>query len=265
MTYRALLEKETILYTCTASLVLYNTSEVLIEGVVRSLPADTCLYVIDNSPVPLHKSFCEAFSCVAKYTHPGRNLGYGRGHNLALAQSPPSRFHLVMNPDILIEPSHISELILFLENNPDVGMVSPQIRNTDGTLQHLNRRYPTVWDLFLRSAVPGFLFEARRAWHEMRDVGYGEICDVESVSGAFMLCRRNLLDRLGGFDPRYFMYFEDFDLSRSFQAFGARTVYYPYVSAIHGWERASYKNISLTIIHLVNMVHYFNKWGWKWY
>jgi hypothetical protein len=97
----------------------------------------------------------------------------------------------------------------------------------------------------------------------MKDKGYDTIYDVESMSGAFMFCRTDVLRELGGFDPRYFMYFEDFDLTRRFQEHGFRTVYYPYVTITHLWERSVHKSLRLTCLFTISMFRYFNKWGWK--
>jgi GT2 family glycosyltransferase len=99
----------------------------------------------------------------------------------------------------------------------------------------------------------------------MKDKGYDSMYDVESMTGAFMFCRMDILRKLGGFDPRYFMYFEDFDLSRKFQLLGYRTVYYPRATVTHLWERAAHKKLRITFVFIVNMFRYFNKWGWKFF
>jgi hypothetical protein len=97
----------------------------------------------------------------------------------------------------------------------------------------------------------------------MKDIGYEDICDVEFLSGSFMFCRSDALSTTGGFDDRYFMYLEDADLSRKVQQAGYRTVYYPYATVTHLWERASYKSLKMTWVHIQSAFSYFNKWGWK--
>ena len=76
---------------------------------------------------------------------------------------------------------------------------------------------------------------------------------------------KKVADQVGLWDEKYFMYFEDCDLGRKIQQYGYRTVYYPNARVLHHWERASYKNLRMTIIHIVNMCRYFNKWGWKFF
>lgn len=249
---------------CTASLVVYENSPVMLAELLQSLPDFLPVAVVDNSPTAELERFFAGFP-QARYRFSGRNLGYGNGHNLALALSPPSDFHLIMNPDVVVMPGALEQMLRCMDNDPAIGMVCPQVCNPDGSLQFLNRRYPSVLDLFIRRFVSSRMFAKRRAWHEMRDIGYEAACDVESVSGAFMLCRRTLLETLGGFDPRYFMYFEDVDLSRECHKAGYRTVYCPDAVVVHQWARASYRNLRLTVVHIVNMIRYFNKWGWKWW
>ncbi|WP_157046224.1 glycosyltransferase family 2 protein [Geotalea uraniireducens] len=99
--------------------------------------------------------------------------------------------------------------------------------------------------------------------YEMKDIGYEDICDVEFMSGSFMFCRTDALTAVGGFDDRYFMYLEDADLSRKIQQAGYRTVYFPTAKVTHLWERASYKSLQMTWIHIRSAIAYFNKWGWK--
>ena len=146
-------------------------------------------------------------------------------------------------------------------------MVCPRILNEDGTDQYLNKRYPSVTDFFIRRFVPRpfqHWFRERLDRYEMRDVGYDQMCDVEAMTGAFMLCRTDVLKAVAGFDPRYFMYLEDFDLSRTFQCQGWRTVYCPEASVTHYWTRDSHRNVKMTWRFIVSMCRYFGKWGWKW-
>jgi hypothetical protein len=73
----------------------------------------------------------------------------------------------------------------------------------------------------------------------------------------------DVLKKVGGFDPRFFMYFEDADLSRKLQAEGFKTVYYPYVNITHLWQRESQKRLKMALIFMISGVKYFQKWGWK--
>lgn len=229
-----------------------------------SCSLDCELYVIDNSPTDSLKTLLADLP--VKYHFYGSNAGYGSGHDLAISKELNSRYHVISNPDIIISPSTIVTLCSFMAEHPDIGMVCPKILNEDGTIQCLNKRYPTVFDLFARRFIPKslhYLIQTRLDRYEMKDVGYEDICDVECISGCFMFCRTEVLKDVGGFDDRYFMYFEDFDLSRKIQLAGYRTVYYPHASVTHLWERASHKSLKMTWVHVQSAIKYFNKWGWK--
>ncbi len=252
---------------CTASIVVYNNPPELIRKAAESILScslNTELHIVDNSPTQVLKSYL--IDLPIKYHYYGSNAGYGRGHNKALDECSDSKYHIILNPDIILAPSVIESLTVFMDENTDIGLVCPKVLNEDGTVQHLNKRRATVYDLFLRRFLPDSfrpLFQERLDYYEMKDVGYDSIYDVPFVTGAFMFCRTDILKSVGGFDSRYFMYFEDADLSRKFQEHNCRTVFYPYVSVTHLWERASSKSIKMAFILIFNGIRYFNKWGWK--
>lgn len=144
------------------------------------------------------------------------NVGFGSGHNLALNEDVGD-LHLVLNPDIDLEPEAMVNALRFMNSHPECGILSPVIRDKNGAWAYLCKRYPSVLDLFLRGFMPGAvkkLFARRLARYEMADFSNADVLwDPPIVSGCFMLCRSELLRKLAGFDPRYFLYFEDFDLS----------------------------------------------------
>lgn len=254
---------------CSASIVIYNNPPDMIRNAVKSFLScslTTELHITDNSPTEALKSSLDDLP--VQYHFYGSNAGYGRGHNSALSKCSESKYHVIINPDIIISPSTIETLSRYMDENPDIGMVSPRVLNEDGSIQFLNKRYATVFILFARRFIPKAmhsLIQPRLDLYEMKDVGYEDICDVECISGCFMLCRTKVLKSVGGFDDRYFMYFEDFDLSRKIQQSGYRTVYYPHATVTHLWERASHKSLKMTRVFIVNMFRYFDKWGWKWF
>ena len=85
--------------------------------------------------------------------------------------------------------------------------------------------------------------------------------EVPNLSGCFMFIRTEVFSNVGLFDERYFLYLEDTDLCRRINE-DYRTVYFPKVSIIHGYSKASYKSLRLMKLHLQSSVKYFNKWGW---
>jgi GT2 family glycosyltransferase len=254
---------------CIASVVLYNNPPAMIENVISSFldtKLNVKLYIVDNSPTPLSLSLENR---PALYHYAGQNLGYGKAHNWSIQRCEPSKYFLVLNPDVIISRGVIEELSQYLDRNPAVGMICPRVLNQDNTLQYLNKRQPNLTDLFLRRfyVFDGMLdvLKRRLDHYEMRDIGYKDIHEVPFMTGAFMFCRTHVLKKVGGFDPRFFMYFEDADLSRKFQNEGYKTVYYPYVNITHLWQRESQKRLIMALVFMISGVKYFSKWGWKLY
>jgi hypothetical protein len=124
----------------TSSLVVYNNdSEILIQTVTSLFhtPLDIQLYVIDNSPSPELKDFFYSFENVHYYFNNGDNCGFGKAHNIAIEKAENSDYHLVLNPDVYFEPNVIPELIKYLEDNQDVGLVVPKVNFPSGETQYL--------------------------------------------------------------------------------------------------------------------------------
>ncbi|KVE42481.1 glycosyl transferase [Burkholderia sp. BDU5] len=195
------------------------------------------------------------------------NVGYARGHNLAIERGR-SRYHLVLNPDIDLEPGALARALDFLDGHPDVGLLSPRIGDDEGKLQYLCRRYPALLDLFVRGFLPNALrklFARRLAHYEMRDrINETDIVwDPPIVSGCFMLFRTEPLKRLKGFDPRYFLYFEDYDLSLRTREL-TRVAYVPTVRVLHHGGGAARKGFVHIRMFVASAFKFYNRFGWKW-
>lgn len=245
------------------SIVLYNSDFVEISNLVNTLKENTSInrvYLVDNSPIRNN-----AFNiCNAIYIFNGKNLGYGAGHNIAIKESIDDniKYHLILNPDILIESEILDQLMEKLDTTNDIGLIMPNIKYPDGQPQHLCKLLATPVDLIGRRFIPLKRWnESRNNKYELHFTGYNETMQVPSLSGCFMLVRTDVLKAVGGFDERFFMYCEDFDLCRRIGQV-AKTLYYPEVSVIHNYEKGSYKVSKLLIYHIQSAFKYFNKWGW---
>jgi GT2 family glycosyltransferase len=247
-----------------ASIVLYRTPVQDILPLIEQFLQQgvRLLYLVDNSP--------PGFDAFKDWTPPERvmtlatrrNLGYGRANNLAIRDSiKKHRYHVVCNPDITLGPNLLRDLCDLLERRADIGLCGPKILNTNGELQFLCKRAPSLADLAVRRFAPESWFPQRRHYYEMRDHSYEEEIEPPFVSGCFMFFRSAVLERLGGFDDRFFLYLEDLDLSRRAQQL-ARNVYFPGNHVIHVHHRGAHKSLRLLLYFGVSMVRYFHKWGW---
>lgn len=245
------------------SIVLYNSEFAEISNLVNTLKENTSInrvYLVDNSPIRNN----EFNICNAHYIFNGKNLGYGAGHNIAIKESIDNniKYHLVLNPDILIESKILDQLLQKLDTNNDIGLIMPNIKYPDGQIQHLCKLLATPIDLIGRRFIPLKKWnDSRNNKYELHFTEYNETMQVPSLSGCFMLARTDVLKVVGGFDERFFMYCEDFDLCRRIGQI-SKTIYYPAVSVIHNYEKGSYKVSRLLIYHIQSAFRYFNKWGW---
>lgn len=274
------------IFLISVSIVVFQQNESLLKSTIDSLayayarvPSEGVdgalrVYIVDNNPEPsANLEYALAGlrilgrKCVVRVIHGQGNVGFGSGHNLAIRETT-SRYHLVLNPDIDMAPDALVEAVRFMEWNLDVGLLTPQVTDESGSLQYLCRRFPTVWDLFVR----GFLspdwrrfFARRLGEYEMRDVigPTNIVWDLPIATGCFMFFRTEILKQLGGFDPRYFLYFEDYDVSLRAASVG-RLAYVPAVRAIHFGGDASRKGWRHVKMFSASAVRFFNRFGWRW-
>lgn len=196
------------------------------------------------------------------------NIGYGAGHNKAFELAPDNYdVHVYMNPDVLIDVEAIKEGISFLGANQDVAAVSPKCRNHTGGTQYLCKRFPSVLDLALRGFAPRLLtriFDSRLSAYEMRELdNVVFFAGVQIISGCFMMCRGSAIQKVRGFDSRYFLYFEDFDLSCRLRAEG-KLAYLSTMQIIHGGGNAARKGIRHILMFSRSAIRFFNAHGWSW-
>ena len=154
-----------------------------------------------------------------------------------------------------------------LLDNPDVVLVAPRVDGEDGTREFLCRRYPSVLVLLLRAFAPGFIrrrFVERLDSYEMRDVCSGESsAEVILASGCFMLIRGDAFAAAGGFDERYFLYFEDYDLSMRLAGLG-KLRFQPAMAIVHHGGYAASKGLRHIGLFVRSGCRFFNQYGWRW-
>lgn len=244
------------------SIVLYKSEFNEISTIVNILKDNIFtnqIYLIDNSP-----SQNEAFKIFGdNYIFNGKNIGFGAGHNLAIKKSILNgiEYHLVLNSDISIENNCLDKLIHYLDINKDIGAIMPKIVNQDGTTQLLPKLLPSPLDLLIR--VFPFLkkIAPNRSKLYVLEDHLNQVLNVPIISGCFSLFNVRTLKEVGIYDEKFFMYFEDFDISRRIHT-KYRTIYYPEVNIIHYHERGAAKNFKLFTIFILSAIYYFNKFGW---
>ena len=204
--------------------------------------------------------------CRIEFVHGHGNIGYGAAHNLAFQQGHRP-VHVFMNADVELDPQVFVHGCTYLKENSDVAMISPQAFDGSGRRQFLCKRYPTVFDLFLRGFAPGFVkkvFSKRLAHYEMRELSTSQANqDISIISGCFMFCRSSMVQKVEGFDPSFFLYFEDFDLSLRLSR-EARLAYLPDMKIRHSGGNSAHKGVSHILMFARSAHRFFSLHGWRW-
>lgn len=249
-----------------ASIVLYhNHKEQLIKAIKSFL--DTTLhvklYLIDNSTNDQLKEL-QRIDTRITYIYNNANLGYGAAHNIAMRKSIADgvRYHVVLNPDIYFSTGTIEALYGYMQEHQDVGHAMPRVLYPNEKLQKLCKLLPTPLDLFARRFIPiKAIVDKINYRYEMGFFNYDEIAEVPFLSGCFMFLRVDILKQDCLFDDHFFMYLEDADLTRRISKI-SKTIYYPYASIYHKYERGAHKNRRLLWIFIKSAFTYFHKYGW---
>lgn len=270
----------------SVSIVLHHSSLGMLDRVLRSLQRSSAVAhdaacveqvqveVLDNSSDPGFRARAAGSitawpqSDVFRVVYRGLpdNRGFGAGHNTAIQQLQ-SDYHLVLNPDAELAEDALRVGLSCLQEDQSIVLLSPGATGTDGTQEFLCKRYPSVFVLLLRSFAPRpirRLFRRRLNRYEMRDLCSGsQQADILLASGCFMLARSAALQSVGGFDERYFLYFEDFDLSLRLGSQG-RLVFSPAMHIVHHGGYAANKGLRHIAYFVRSGTRFFRQHGWRW-
>lgn len=270
----------------SVSIVLHNSSLEMLQRVLQSLHrsaefahASACVdrvtvEILDNSfdldfrhrAGDLVASWPQDEFFQVYYRGLPENRGFGAGHNEAI-QGLHSDFHLLLNPDAELAENALQVGLSCLQEDDGIVLLSPRVQGEDGAQEFLCKRYPSVFVLLLRSfslRLIRRIFRGRLHRYEMRDAcSGGKLAEVLLASGCFMLVRTAALQTVGGFNERYFLYFEDFDLSIRLGSQG-RLVFNPAVQIVHHGGYAASKGIQHVKYFLRSGITFFQHHGWRW-
>ena len=183
----------------------------------------------------------------------GNNSGYGKANNFVDRISPQSKYFLVLNPDIKITPDNIYQLYEFMENNNNYALIGPILKSKENKYYNIFRDNFDFFYMFKR-----WFFKIDDTLHEQdfkkQIDNYSNIIDVKYISGSFMFFRREIYSKLGGFNNKFFMYFEDIEICDYIRKCNYDIGLLKTVQVEHLRNRGSYKKISL-------FIHHFTSWA----
>lgn len=219
-----------------AVVVNYNAGAYLVPCVRSLRDADVAQIVVaDNSSSDGSLDELRTADSAVTIVETGGNFGYGGGVNRGVRAVPAGAdVLLVCNPDLVIEAPAVKAMLAALDADPALGMVGPRIHNEDGSHYPSARTVPGPFDAvghaFLGIVMPNNRFTRR---YRMLDVDQSVPRRVHWISGACFAIRRDLFDRIGGFDEQFYMYLEEVDLCSRARAAGAEIGYEPAAQIMH--------------------------------
>lgn len=227
------------------------------------------LVVVDNSDegsdrARLEGLLAERPALTARLVSGQGNVGFGRANNLALLPSNDDVL-IVGNPDLVLAPDSLVQLLEVFEAEPEAGLVTPGFVE-HGRLTHLCKRFPSFVVLFGRGFLPARLRRPLTALIEryvMADRPADRpFWDPPIVTGAFMAFRGEVFRAIGGFDERFFLYFEDFDLSLRAAAV-TRLYYAPSVRMEHAGGNTARRGLKLIRFFAASAARFWGKHGFR--
>jgi GT2 family glycosyltransferase len=248
----------------TASIVLYKTKIEEINSILENLILSkvNLIYVVDNTPNYLNVDL--NLDSKIEIIFNDCNVGFGAGHNVAIKKAIilNSDFHFVINPDVEFSYKDINRLLEFMARNTEVGLLMPRVINPDLTEQFLPKLIPRPIDMLMRKIKrPAFIYTKLIEQYELRRYMNKGTINVPIISGCFSLFNMQAILDVGMYDERFFMYMEDWDISRRLNE-KYKTIYFPEVSIVHRYRSEANFKVNLFFIFIQSAIKYFNKWGW---
>ncbi|NTW22057.1 glycosyltransferase family 2 protein [Candidatus Falkowbacteria bacterium] len=256
-------------------IVNYNTRDKTLACLASLARADffglekEVILVDNDSSEPIEQDAKRALEGLV-FIKNSANVGMGAGNNVGIRQSR-GEFVLVLNPDTEVEPKAIATMVYYLRQNPGTGLVGPELVYPDGTPQDSCYRYPNLVLPLVRRTFLGGFAKDYLDYYLLKNLDLKKPQAVDWIMGSCLLIRRKVLDQVGLFDERFFMYFEDTDLCRRINLAGFKVVYLPSARVVHHHSRASAKKHWLVAlfankmsrVHLCSLLKYSLKWKFK--
>jgi GT2 family glycosyltransferase len=251
--------------TLSIVIVNYNTEKLLrscLESVyagANGTPLD--IWVVDNNSRDSSVTMLKSLFPMVKVIENPSNVGFSRANNLVISQSR-SDYILLLNPDTLILGEAIERMVKFMKEHPEVGIAGCKVLNRDGTLQPACRRsIPTPEVAFYRLTGLSKLFPQSRvmAKYNMTYESPDQMHEVDAVSGAFLMIRREVVDEIGLLDERFFMYGEELDWCLRTKRAGWSIMYCPEAQIIHYKGESTKYNSRKAAIEFYRAMYLFHR------
>ncbi len=213
----------------TVIIVAYNSEDFIedcVKSVIKYLPQNSEIIVVDNNSSDGTVKKLETFLPGISLIKSDQNLGFAKANNFA-SKKAQGEYLFFLNPDTEILEPIFEVLLNFYEKNGGVGLVAPKLIQPNGKIQESVKNLPTIW-----GAIKEFILQIPHAYSQFAPKENDPI-EVESVYGAAMLIKKYLFEQVGGFDEKYFLYYEDVDFCKRIRQLNKKIYYYPKVKIKH--------------------------------
>lgn len=231
--------------------VTYNNEKQIKDYLIalkKALPEVSEVIIVDNHSSDHTAELVEKEKWL-KLIKNKSNLGFGSGCNIG-AKHSHCEYILFLNPDTVLEYDSLEKLINFAQSHPEAGIIAPRLISKNGIVQESVTRLPS-----LLGAVKEYIFGQKNAYSQYVPATDTPV-EVEAVYGAAMLIKKELFNELGGFDEKYFLYYEDLDLCRKIRSKGLKILYCPDISIVHlvGESTTSSENLPAGLQTLAHFI-----------
>lgn len=245
----------------------WNTKEFL-KNCIHSIIKQVSKYqfeiiVVDNASHDGSKEFVKENFPQVKLICNDINFGFAKACNIGIKAST-GKYIFIINSDVEVLNGCFDSIIKHMENDYKIGLIGPQILDSNGNIQRSTMGFPTLWNTFCRALALDILFPKSKLFgsYLMTFFSHNTIQNVEIINGSFWAIRRETLDEVGLLDERFFMYGEDKDWCKRFWDAGYRVVYFPDAKVIHYGGGGSSKE---PIRFYIEMHHAYLKYWEKYY
>lgn len=245
-------------------IVNYNTKDLLLACLDSIFASEdgfsSQVIVVDNASTDGSAQAVEERLPQVRLMRNRENLGYAQANNQGLRHAE-ARYYLLLNPDTVLARDTLARMLRFMEERPEVGIAGPKLVLADGRLDLACRRsFPSPEVSFYRMVGLSRLFPRSRRFgrYNLTYLDPDQVTEVDSVVGAFMLIRADVLEQVGYLDEAFFMYGEDLDLAYRAKAVGWKVYYNPEVEVLHYKRSASTQNrkVARTAFYLAQHLFY---------
>ena len=255
-------------------IIVHHQTPGLLKLCLKSIEETTTgidyeVIVVDSTISREAKDLIEDRSPRTFYLPFKENLGYARGVNIGITRSS-GRYIQILNPDIILTDGCLVKMLEYMKNRPDIGILGPKMLNFNGTLQKNYFSFYRPATIIARRSFLGRFSFFKKALDDflMSDANPRNIQTPDWLMGSALMINKEVLDKVGGMDEMFFMYFEDVDWARRFWHNDFKVIYYPKVVVYHYHQRESVSGFGLLDIlfnrktrwHIISAVKFFWKY-----